>query len=161
MTLPTPIPQHGNVYCTPSHISHSLFLNVSITKLIEVSDSKFITGYTTYVISSVCTTLIDHTAIKICGMYYAAHETSTILQKPIKEKLWQALLTVTCSTLDCRDAKSHKECKSRIPHNKYLNSVSSLSDDIRTPRRCKGRKAASFSISIWYIRQYKIWHVNG
>jgi hypothetical protein len=35
-----------------------------VVKQIVISDSKFIIGYTTYVISSVCVTLIDHTALK-------------------------------------------------------------------------------------------------
>lgn len=63
-------------------------------------------------------------------------------------KFFVRLIKATCSSLFCRGARSHKECKSRKPHNKYLNKASSLSDDISTAMRCRGRNPASFSASI-------------
>ena len=60
----------------------------------------------------------------------------------------KVLLRATCSSLVWRGANSHKECKSRMPHNKYLSRASSLSDDTSTEIRCKGRNPASFSTSI-------------
>lgn len=89
---------------------------------------------------------------KICNTTYP-HQNDVIQRmkkKTIKSKtkLLVRLIKSTCSSLFCRGARSHKECRSRKPHSKYLNKASSLSDDISTAMRCRGRNPASFSTSI-------------
>lgn len=56
-------------------------------------------------------------------------------------------LLITCSILGTREARSHMECKRRIPHNKYLNVDLSLSQAIITAIRWRGRYLANFSKS--------------